>query len=602
MRNVGKIGYTAKSGYFGSKGVWTIDAEPHIALRLKRIFPRVQSNRKGTILVADTPEIARDLSWVLERWPMELTDTAAPRLEQRTAEFTRIEEQMERIMQGGRWTVDGMRQPVLEPRDYQLQAADAALTTGRLLLGDDLGLGKSLAALLMLRAPDSLPALIVVPTHLPKQWLEELAKFFPMLHGHIIKKTKVYDPATQRDMHGQQPDVLIINYAKLYGWADHLAGVVRTVIFDEMQDLRLEGSQKAEAAGRIADQATYRMGMTATPVYNYGGEIFSLINTLEEGVLGTRTEFIREWCKMERQHVVVNDPKALGAYLREQGLFMRRTRADVKRELPAVQRIAHSVDVDEDVFEKLSKEAVDLAAVILNSKTDPKVAFKARGVFDWKLRQATGISKAPYVAEFIKLLLASEEKVVLWGWHRAVYDIWMERLEGFNPVLYTGSESPAAKGRSFQEFVSGESRLFIMSLRSGAGINGLQEISSIGVFGELDWSPGMHDQCIGRLNRDGQDDPVSAYFLVSDYGTDPMMAQVLNVKRQQAEPIRDPTQTLFEPTAVTDHDRIRRMAEQVYSKRGEPQALEIPTIEVIEGRPEVFSLEDIPDSSTVAAI
>jgi hypothetical protein len=45
-----------------------------------------------------------------------------------------------------------------------------------------------------------------------------------------------------------------------------------------------------------------------------------------------------------------------------------------------------------------------------------------RGDFDWKMRQATGIAKAPYVAEFVKLLLESEQKVVLFGWHRDVYD------------------------------------------------------------------------------------------------------------------------------------------------------------------------------------
>src|SRR5579884_3848269 len=43
-----------------------------------------------------------------------------------------------------------------------------------------------------------------------------------------------------------------------------------------------------------------------------------------------------------------------------------------------------------------------------------------------------------------------------------------------------------------------------MSLRSGAGLDGLQEDCTVGVFGELDWSPEQHRQCIGRLDRDGQ--------------------------------------------------------------------------------------------------
>jgi hypothetical protein len=58
------------------------------------------------------------------------------------------------------------------------------------------------------------------------------------------------------------------------------------------------------------------------------------------------------------------------------------------------------------------------------------------------MRQATGIAKAPYVAEFVRLLLDSEQKVLLFGWHREVYNIWLHALREFKPLLYTGTESP----------------------------------------------------------------------------------------------------------------------------------------------------------------
>jgi hypothetical protein len=57
------------------------------------------------------------------------------------------------------------------------------------------------------------------------------------------------------------------------------------------------------------------------------------------------------------------------------------------------------------------------------------------------MRRATGLAKAPYVADFVRLLLESEPKVVLFGWHRDVYEIWLDRLADLNPSLYTGSES-----------------------------------------------------------------------------------------------------------------------------------------------------------------
>jgi SNF2 family DNA or RNA helicase len=80
------------------------------------------------------------------------------------------------------------------------------------------------------------------------------------------------------------------------------------------------------------------------------------------------------------------------------------------------------------------------------------------------------------------------------------------------------------------------------------------------VFGELDWSPGVHEQCIGRVARDGQKKSVVAYFLVADDGADPVIAEALGLKREQIEGIRSPDQDLIEKLD-TSGDRTRRLAE-----------------------------------------
>ncbi|MDI7181059.1 hypothetical protein QMO16_29155, partial [Klebsiella pneumoniae] len=64
---------------------------------------------------------------------------------------------------------------------------------------------------------------------------------------------------------------------------------------------------------------------------------------------------------------------------------------------------------------------------------------RAAGEFDQLVRQATGVAKAPYVAEFVRLLLESGQQVLLFGWHREVYSIWREKLADYNPVMYTGT-------------------------------------------------------------------------------------------------------------------------------------------------------------------
>lgn len=204
---------------------------------------------------------------------------------------------------------------------------------------------------------------------------------------------------------------------------------------------------------------------------------------------------------------------------------------------------------------------------------------QAAGEFDRLLRQATGVAKAPYVAEFVRLLLESGQKVLLFGWHREVYSIWQEKLAAYNPVMYTGSESPNQKQAAKEAFIAGDSQVMLISLRSGAGIDGLQHVCSTAVFGELDWSPGVHEQCIGRVHRDGQTEPVMAYFLLSDSGSDPIVSDVLGVKREQIEGVRSPGEHLVERLDVGEN-QLRALAQQFLQQQG--AALETKNVTTME--------------------
>lgn len=549
-------------------GRWALQAEPHVLIKVKRLFPRIRQNRGGAVILRDTPEVGRDLEWLTARYPLRMDELTAAHLRGQAEQHRATEKAVTDIL-AGQLQFPGLAEPARPARPYQQQAADVVLTSGRLLLADDLGLGKTFSSLLVLREPAALPALVVTLTHLPQQWLDELAKSLPWLHGHIVTKGTPYNPAQRRGSGGRSPDVLIMGYSKLAGWADHLAGVVNTVIFDEIQELRRgEDSAKGRAAYRVADKAAYRMGLSATPVYNYGDEIHNIMLALDRDALGTHDEFIREWCTGIyglQAHRSVTDPAALGTYLRDQGLMLRRTRKDVQMEIPEPVQVEQHVDTDHTTIEQVAADIEATARLLLGETATNAERWQAAGDIDWRMRQATGVAKAPYVAEFARLLLESEQRIVIWGWHRDVYEIWLGKLAAYHPVLYTGTESPAAKARNAEAFMGGQSRVLIMSLRSGAGLDGLQKWASVGVFGELDWSPEIHRQCIGRLHRDGQESAVVAYYMVSDDGADPVMAEVLGVKKQQAEPIRDPELPLF--TSLTPPtDRARRLAAEVLAR------------------------------------
>ncbi len=283
---------------------------------------------------------------------------------------------------------------------------------------------------------------------------------------------------------------------------------------------------------------------------------------LKPGALGDFNEFSREWCGYARQ---VTDPPALGSYLRENHLFLRRTRADVGRELPPVNKIVHTVGHDEEAVQKVEDVCRALAMKVTRGTFHE--SGEAARELDMMMRMVTGVSKARFVAAYVRILLENGEPVLLAGWHRDVYEIWLKELAEFNPVMYTGSESPGQKELSRQAFISGKTNLMIISLRSGVGLNGLQKRCAYVVHGELDWSPQVHEQLTGRVDRDGQESQVTSIYLISEGGSDPLVVDLLGLKASEAKGIVDP----FTPNQKlqSDDSRIKALANFVLQKRGQ---------------------------------
>lgn len=267
------------------------------------------------------------------------------------------------------------------------------------------------------------------------------------------------------------------------------------------------------------------------------------------------------------------EPIALGTYLREQGLMLRRTRAEVGRELPELTVIPHHIDANLDALSTLTATVAELARTILAQQGVTNAQrMQAGSELDWRLRMATGVAKAPYVADFVRMIVETGESVALFGWHHEVYSIWKDKLADLGVVFYTGQESPAQKEAAKRAFLRGEAKVFVMSLRSGAGLDGLQEVCSVGVFGELDWSPQVHVQCIGRYHRDGQKKPAAAYYLIAEDGSDPVVADILGVKRMQSEGILNPTGNLFEPKKADAGSHVARLARDFLERHGKERA------------------------------
>jgi hypothetical protein len=430
-----------------------------------------------------------------------------------------------------------------------------------LIILDDVGLGKTYEGLGLALMENSLPLVIVCQPHLQSQWLEKAEEFID-LNVHGVKGNTPYDLP--------KSDIYIFKYTQLSGWVDVLtAGWVRAVAFDEVQELRHgtttgKGVGAEKLCGAVRNVDGYIAGLTATLIYNYGAEAFNVANMLRPGVLGTRDQFMREYCDMSSGKGVVKDPDALGSFLQEALMVLRRTKHDVGQEAKQRKPDLHWVDPDQKAIKDSEELAQSLAITALTgSFTEAGVASRE---FDMRLREMTGISKAYETAAFVRMFIESGQPVVLFAWHREFYEIVNRELADLKPAMYTGSETAVQKERSKKAFINGETDLLIMSLRSGAGADGIQYRSSTAIFGELDFSPQVHKQCIGRLDRDGQPDPVYAYYVVTNYGSDPVLIDVLGLKQSQSDGIHDPG--VSGEAEQGDPDRIKRMARAYLKARG----------------------------------
>ena len=549
---------------------WMVTLEPHAMTWAKRIFTKIDKAEIGTFYLADTPETALHLQWFSQLYPLEWEPPGY--VEQRAQQFRAQATLIERIMSA--WYAPPNFALEIPPRDYQARAAALVLESGALLLGDDMGLGKTITAFAMLSDPRALPCVYVTLTHLPLQVQRMLARFAPKLRSHVVKVGIPYDithkPYTRSGAKLPMPDVIIISWSKLAGWAETLARVLNnrgSVIYDEAHELRHPGTARYAAAAYLARHATYKLEMSGTPVFGMGSQIYHVISAVKPDALGRWEEFVREWCEADgSDKPAVKDPDALGLYLRRTGLMLRRTRKEVGRELPPFQIVMQPVEYDERPLAEVMSFATDLASTVLRYG-DGATKMKAAGELDWRMRLATGLAKARSAIEFVKLLLESGERVLVGLWHRQMYDLFMTGLAEWKPAMYSGSESPTQKEDSRRRFcdpaAKDGTRVLLMSNRSGAGLDDLQYSGcSVIVHCELDWSSAVHEQFDCRIYRDGQPSPVVAYYLITNSGSDPIIAEVLGLKSMQLEGIRNPGAPRVEkaPDQTAIRERMRRLA------------------------------------------
>ena len=553
----GTLSYNRKSK------CWTIKAEPCVTELAKRLFPGCDGRGRGVARFTAHRRTVGDLNWLMLRYPLEIRESDRERWAAALDEAREYAVSRERAQRMPQTAVPPDGSFAGQLLDFQQQGLAFLLNTRRCLLADDMGLGKTVQALAFLATTAAYPAIIVAPPHLIRNWQSEIARFINpdgRLRVHVIKGLKPYPLP--------DADIYIIHYLLLRGWKDVLPECgFKTAIFDEIQELRRNGTGKYSAASLLSQACDNCIGLSGTPIYNNGGEIWNVVNILDFHFLGDWESFSREWCYGYNSAVVAK-PELLGQYLRREGLMLRRLKDDVLTELAPKRRLVQEIDWNDGVYREMMLPVVKQLS-LLRATSDPAQRAIIEDAICQRQRQATGVAKAPFVAAFVRALVEGGERVLLMAHHHAVMDIYAAELKSLRPQFITGRETDAQKERAADMFMQGKTDLLCISLRSASGLN-LQRASCV-VFGELDWSPAVHSQAEDRAHRIGQKDSLLCYYLVSPRGSDRDMQDALGLKVSQfvslmGDEAPEPEEQLMQQSYA--RERIRRLVERLDAEQG----------------------------------
>jgi len=548
----GTLSYNRKSK------CWTIKGDPCVTELAKRLFPGCDGRGRGVARFTAHARIIGDLNWLMLRYPLKIKES----------DQKKWDEALEKARQYAVRKQKSLVSPISanppasefsgQLMPFQQLGLGFLLANRRCLLADEMGLGKTVQALSFIASTGEYPALIVCPPHLVRNWVRECERFLKpdgSLRVHVLRGLKPYALP--------EADIYIVHYLLLRGWKEELPEYhFSSIIFDEIQELRHSGTEKYSAASLLSDSSDNVIGLSGTPIYNNGGEIWNVINILDFHFLGDYESFSREWC-YGYGNQIVQKPELLGEHLKREGMILRRLKSEVLKELPPKRRLVQEIDWDDKVYKELMRP---VANQLLALETADSAS--ARALIEDQIsqtqRQATGVAKAPYVAAFVKSLIENGEKVLLMAHHHAVMDIYKKELKPFKPVFITGRETDAKKDAAVRAFMNEDTDLCVISLRSASGLN-LQRATCV-VFGELDWSPAVHSQAEDRAHRIGQTDSLLCYYLVSPRGSDSDMQDALGLKVSQfVQLMGDKTPDRQQEFMMQSEarERIKKMVEKI---------------------------------------
>ncbi|HZU40091.1 MAG TPA: DEAD/DEAH box helicase, partial [Solirubrobacteraceae bacterium] len=412
-----------------------------------------------------------------------------------------------------------------ELKPFQRAGVRYLLGQRRSFLADEQGLGKTIEALATLEADGAYPAVVVCPASLKLNWMREIARWLPARSAQMLDGNQ--GPI-------RTADVTVVNYDVVAGRLGALTALApRAAVLDESHYCKNPRAKRSQAVQRLC-AAVPRDGLvlalTGTPVMNRPPELISQLRILGRlGDFGSGAQFGQRFRGPDAH-------QRLHWHLRAR-CFVRRLKADVLPQLPAKTRAVVPVALDNEAEYRLAER--DVVAWLRSQpldlrELDARVAAALRAerlvrLNALKLLAARG--KLHAALHWIHDFRSSGEPLVVFARHREIQRAVLERFPDALHVL--GEDSRRARDQAVRAFQAGEDAdggLIVCSLEvAGQGLT-LTRSSHV-AFLELDWTPAKHDQAEDRCHRIGQQDAVTATYLLAADTIDETIAMLLEDKR-----------------------------------------------------------------------
>lgn len=388
-------------------------------------------------------------------------------------------------------------------RSYQKFAVQFAITQKRIMIGDEMGLGKTIEALAFLahlKANGSSHFLVVSPASVMVNWSYETQKH-SNLRPHIIHGSNIRGFKNWRISGG----VAITTYGSLTKLDNLIDFEIDALIIDEAHYIKNHKAMRTQLAIKMMEQSNHLVLMTGTPLENRLDEFLTLLGYLDQNMEALKG----------KQHLLSN-PDRFKYEISPR--YLRRNRADVLTELPAINQVDQWVDFTPHQ-EEIYVSSLDFSKFMLLRR------------IAWLSGDPSNTPKMNRLKDLQREALNEGRKLIVFSFFKEVIEVIYNEFKNEALTPLTGSMSSQKRLDLISRFDQAKSGTMLISQIDAGGVGLNIQSASMVVICEPQLKPSTEQQAISRVYRMGQTKDVIVYRILTRRSVDESLMQLLETKQ-----------------------------------------------------------------------